>query len=97
MAHDEQVIAKVWEETARVVSDRDPNVWRKDECGAWINRGHYENEHSEFGWRIQQITPDRDDPEALRALHCRNGMDVAAGQPHCRVRAAPEGLANVDA
>ena len=47
--YDAEVIRRVWS-LAQVVPGNDPEVWRKDEFGAWIHRREYRNRHSEFGW-----------------------------------------------
>lgn len=52
----EDIIQKVWEK-AKIIANKDPNIWRQDQCGAWIYRGHYGNTDSEHGWVIDHITP----------------------------------------
>ena len=50
---------KVWEK-GTIVPDNDPAVWRKDHCGAWINRYLYGSRNSEYGWEIDHITLESD-------------------------------------
>lgn len=40
----------------------DPNVWRKDQCGAWMYRSNYgapsaNESHTSFKWQIDHIKP----------------------------------------
>lgn len=74
----------------------DPVLWRKDECGAWIFRGHYENHDSEYGWVIDHIKPLKeggiDHTSNLRPLHWQNKIRKADGTTECHVTA--EGVHN---
>ena len=54
-------IDAVWEK-AQEVEGYDSDVYRKDQCGAWIKKDQYgpagENEsHLSFTWQIDHITP----------------------------------------
>ena len=49
--YDREVVERVWQ-FAQVIPGNDPEVWRKDEFGAWIHRRDYRHRHSEFGWEI---------------------------------------------
>jgi 5-methylcytosine-specific restriction endonuclease McrA len=51
----ESMIEAVWRK-ARVVAGNDPDVFRKDACGAWIRRQSY-GETTEYGWEIDHIMP----------------------------------------
>ncbi len=53
----EQMIQAVWNK-AVVVSGADPNILRKDVCGAWIRRSEY-GKTTEYGsgWEIDHIQP----------------------------------------
>lgn len=46
----------IWEK-ATIVSNNDPDVWRKDQCGAWIGRNFYGNRQNEYGWECDHIKP----------------------------------------
>ena len=48
-----ELIQKIREQKSRAVSDQNPNLWRKDESGAWVRREHYGRRDSEFGWEIE--------------------------------------------
>ena len=94
MAFSKEVEQKVWEK-GRVDSNQDPNVWRKDECGAWIRRGHYGNRNSEFGWEIDHITAGGPDKLSnLRVLHWQNYLAGGVGRVICKVTADPGGIRN---
>ncbi len=56
MAFTEEQIQKAWEK-ATVVVGYDSNVYRKDECGAWIARKQYGKRNLSFGWEIDHIKP----------------------------------------
>jgi hypothetical protein len=90
----QQLVQQVWD-NARAVLGNDPNTWRKDECGAWMKRNHYQNHDSEFGWKIENVSPGGpDEPSNLRAIHWQNEFDRASGHAHCRITADPDGIAN---
>lgn len=92
MKINDDMVQGAWEK-ARAIPDKDPTEWRKDECGAWINRSHYGNTASEFGWKIENVTPGNDpELENFRPLQHENAFDVATGQSHCRVTADREDL-----
>lgn len=97
MAFSKDVVQQVWEK-AWAVSTHDPNIWRKDECGAWIRREHYADRDSEFGWEINHVPPgDPDDVSTLRALHWRNNVHTGVARLRCKVKADAEGMRNREA
>lgn len=49
-------IRRIWEK-AFPDPENDPDVYRKDECGAWIARSEYGNRLSNYGWEIDYIIP----------------------------------------
>ena len=58
----EEEIQKIWEK-ATPVQGVDSNKWRKDQCGAWIQRDKHDaispNEpHTSFKWQVDHIKPD---------------------------------------
>ncbi len=92
MKYGEQIIQQVWEK-ARASGEIDSNVWREDECGAWIRREDYGRTDSEFGWRIVNVAPGAPDtPENLRAFHLLNVYDLANGQARCHVAGDRTGM-----
>jgi len=77
MGYSENLIQQVWEK-GRATTDISMDLWREDECGAWISRTDYGKADSEFGWRIVNVTPGGPDSvENLRPFHFRNGYDMA--------------------
>ena len=87
MALSKQIVQKVWEK-GRVDPGQDPDVWRKDECGAWVKRSHYGNRNSEFGWEIDYITAGgSEDLTNLRVLQWQNYLAGGVGKAICKVTA----------
>lgn len=72
---DESTIEKVWRK-GHVVVGRDENVWRKDDCGAWIHRREHGNRNNVYGWEIdhKELVRDggTDDLDNLRPLQWKN-------------------------
>lgn len=96
MGYSEQLIQQVWEK-ARASSDCDAELWREDECGAWINRRHYGDTNSGFGWKIVNVTPGKPDTlDNLRPFHHRNAYDLANQRAKCHVTADRTGLATFE-
>ena len=82
---EEDAIQRVWNKGRAIVS-YDPNVWRKDDCGAWINRNHYGNRDSKYGWEIDHIKPNEDDTLSnLRPLQWENNLAKSDGKSVCVV------------
>lgn len=93
MQIDDELVQLAWEK-GRATQDFDPSEWRKDECGAWLQRQQYDNSESDFGWKLLSVAAGRQaDAASLRPFHWRNGFDVEQGRPVCRVRADREDLA----
>lgn len=83
MDYSEQIIQHIWER-GRSMPDQDSTVWRKDQCGAWMMRDAYEQEHSDYGWKIRSILPgDSGALEHLRPFHYENALIRASGTPQC--------------
>jgi hypothetical protein len=87
VAFSKDVVDRVWQH-ARVMTDLDPQTWRKDECGAWIRREHYGREDSDFGWKIVNVAAGAPDTvENLRPLQHANGYDRAERRACCKLTA----------
>ena len=85
MTWTDEDIQKVWGK-GQVVSGNDPNIWRKDECGAWIGRRSYGSRNSQYGWEIDHISPSGSDKlENLRPLQWENNVDKSDGRLKCNV------------
>jgi len=93
MSFSDEKIQKVWEK-GKIVS-KHPDVWRKDECDAWIKRTEYGNRDSKYGWEIDHIDPDGgDELPNLRPLQWENNVATSdKGQLTCVVTS--EGTKNV--
>jgi len=86
------LIQQVWEK-ARGMTEPSPELWRRDECGAWIRHEHYGNERSGFGWKILNVSAGGPDVlDNLRAFHHANGYDPANGRARCSVTADRTGV-----
>jgi len=96
MSFSEETIKKFWEK-GHVVPGNDPNVYRKDDCKAWIRRGHYGNRKSQYGWEIDHIKPESegggDELSNLRPLQWQNNARKQSGRLGCAVTA--EGQNNI--
>lgn len=92
MGFSDQVIQQIWEK-ARAMADRDSSKWRHDQCGAWIKRDAYEQEHSDYGWAIRNMTLGESKKlEDMHPFHCQNAYDLASGKPQCNVIADRTGI-----
>lgn len=92
MPFSDVIIQQVWEK-GRATFDQDGTMWRKDECGAWMNRAQYGNEHSEYGWKIENVSVGGPDIiENLRPFHRHNTFDTANQQAKCHITADRTGL-----
>ncbi|NIO43354.1 MAG: hypothetical protein GTO41_26305 [Burkholderiales bacterium] len=87
------IVQAVWEK-ARVMPEWDPGQWRRDQCGAWLHRKQYNNEQSEYGWKILKVVAGGGtEVGRLQAFHYGNSYDIANGRAQCRVTADRTGLA----
>jgi hypothetical protein len=83
-AFPEDAIQAVWER-GRALPDQDPLRWRQDQCGAWIQRDHYANTASEFGWKIERVAlGDAANLTNFQPFHVANSYAIATGEAHCR-------------
>lgn len=93
MSYSEEIVQIVWEK-AKVIDANDSKMWRKDECGAWIQRMMYGDRNSQYGWEIDHIDPHGpDDNTNLCALQWHNSIGKSDGRLICRVRSC--GIDNV--
>ncbi len=83
-SYEPMLVNQVWC-LAQAVPGNDPDVWRKDEFGAWIHRQDYRRRHSEFGWEIADYGYRRQSGgvASLRPMQWQNHVDflVAARNP----------------
>src|SRR5579872_1127036 len=82
------VIWKVWAK-GEIFAGNDPVFWRRDVCGAWIFRSHYDRKDSEYGWVIDRIKPiaegDVDTISNLRPVQWENTIRRVDGTIECRI------------
>lgn len=92
--YDREVVDRAWAR-AEIITGNDAELWRKDECGAWMYRLDYGRRDSSFGWEILDPSLGRGDGgiAALRPLQWQNYLDALAAETQSRVTA--DGLRNV--
>lgn len=92
--YDREIVDTVWL-LAEAVDGNDSALWRKDECGAWINRLEYGKRHSSFGWEICDLSLGHRPGTLgdLRPMQWENYIDRIAAITQSRVTA--DGLRNV--
>ena len=92
MPTDADLVQAVWEK-GRGTVDWDTTEWRQDQCGAWLHRHEYNNDKSEYGWKIEKTTAGSSESvENLHPFHCKNAYDITNGKPHCHVAADRAGI-----
>lgn len=87
MTFTDETILKVWKK-AEIDEYNIPNNFRKDKCGAWIERTQYGNHDSAYGWEIDHIIQQSDDADNLsnlRPLHWKNSTRSVDGNLVCHV------------
>ena len=90
---DDTTLQQVWNK-GQIVSNNDPNEWRKDECGAWIHRTDHGNRNSQYGWEVDHINPSGNDSLSnLRPLQWENNANKSAGRLTCPITSS--GVNNV--
>lgn len=87
MVWDFTTIGEVWRK-GRIVGGIDPDLWRLDECGAWMDRSLYGHPTSRYGWEIDQIDASADTSLGnLRPLQLGNHASKSEGRLKCAVTA----------
>lgn len=86
--YDRTVIDLVWA-AGDQVEGNDPELWRKDTCGAWMHRQEYGRRKSEFGWEICDPGAGSD---SLRPMQWQNYLDQVAALTRSHITA--DGLRN---
>ena len=70
----DEVVQKVWSK-GKTVEGYDKNQYRKDCCGAWMQRDLY-GTTNQYGWEIDHVYPSSkggtDDLVNLRPMHWEN-------------------------
>ena len=90
-------IEKAWEK-ARVVDGFDPNIFRQDACGAWIQKEMFSQSGSMFGWGVDLIFPlsmgGSPIEDNIRALNYRNLVRKGNDYPSYKAVYTADGLEN---
>ncbi|KKQ77219.1 MAG: hypothetical protein UT00_C0017G0006 [Parcubacteria group bacterium GW2011_GWA1_38_7] len=88
----EDTIQRVWEK-GLVVPGYDSSQYRKDACGAWIQRNMYgdRSRQDNYGWEIDHIKPESDggtdDLSNLRPLQWYNNATKSDDRLTCPIKA----------
>ena len=86
--HQQKLVA--WNK-AKIIGSNNPNIWRQDECGAWIKWDAYGDRSSQYGWEVDHITSQdhggTDVDSNLRALQWQNNVSKGSGRLKCAVTA----------
>ena len=94
----EKTIEQVWE-LARTVEGFNPDMVRKDACGAWIMKNQYGNRDSIYGWEIDHVYPlsmgGTDDIINLRAMQWDNNLSKGDDYPVYKSKVQSEGNKNI--
>lgn len=81
-------IYSIWEK-ADIVFGISPDIYRKDECGAWIAFDEFGNNGSSLGWKVDYISPNlnegKDEVSNFRPLHWQNKRSQENGELVCVV------------
>jgi hypothetical protein len=85
MSFSENTIQAVWEK-GNVVPGNNSDVWRKDQCSAWLHRDSHGNRKSQYGWEINHIDPNgSDNLSNLRPLQWENNAEKSDGKLACPI------------
>ncbi len=97
MDFDKETKLAVWQK-AQIVSGYAPELWRKDQCGAWIGWNYYGNRSSQYGWEIDHIIPvskgGTDVLSNLRPLQWENNAARQDDRLCCKITS--DGTKNVE-
>jgi hypothetical protein len=81
---DAATVEAVWQK-GQVVAGQDPGTYRKDACGAWMQRSAYGSTDSKYGWEVDHIKPvaldGPDDLDNLQPLQWENNRHKSDDWP----------------
>lgn len=84
---------------ARKVEGIDPDMFRKDACGAWIKWAEFENNENPFGWVIEHIFPitkgGKTEEINIRAIQIQNNLSKSDDYPSYTATITAEGMKNI--
>lgn len=94
----EEKIQKVWEK-GQIVENFDSSKYRKDCCGAWMQRDKYGTEEL-YGWEIDHVYPvskgGTDDLINLRPMQWENNRSKADDYPSYKAVKTSNDNKNID-
>ena len=88
----EEDTQKIWEKGTKI-SGTDPKKYRKDTCGAWIQRDKHGDREHIFGWEKHHPNGTTDQKKRI-PLQWKNNLETGDGPLKCPVKA--DGLKNVE-
>ena len=103
----DDIINEVWDK-GTIVDGYDSNTYRKDACGAWMQRDKYGDRESSLGWEIDHIYPESrllkenvdkrqiDDISNLRPLNWQNNASKGDDYPAYTAKCRAEGDSNIE-
>ena len=105
MEYSKELKDKIWEKGVPV-DGYDPQIARKDACGAWIIRDLYGDKETMFGWEIDHIFPESkliefgkldkaSDIINLRPLNVANNASKSDSYPEYKATLTSDGEKNV--
>ena len=80
-------IWSIWSK-GEIFAGNDPVFWRRDICGAWMFRSHYNRKDSEYGWVIDRINLEDTNMDPVsnhRPVQWRNTIRKPDGTIKCQV------------
>jgi len=88
----------VWAK-GQTVAENDPDKFRKDQCGAWMDWDKYGNRDSKLGWEVDHMTPmadgGSDSLSNLRPLQWENNASKSDERLVCVVKASGNQNVNI--
>lgn len=96
---DEELIARVWAK-GRKLDGMNPDLFRKDPCGAIIARTQYGSRTAAFGWEVDHVYPvskgGDDNIANLRPMHWRNNASKGDDYPVYYREVTLDGSKNIE-
>ena len=90
----------IWEK-GRAVDNYNPQMFRKDACGAWIMWDKFGDQDSIYGWEIDHILPQSlggsDIPDNMRPLQHQNNASKGNDYPSYTAVITSDGNKNIEA
>ena len=96
---DEEIINAVWNK-GRVINGMNPNLFRKDPCGAIIAYNQYGQKFAAFGWEIDHVyhrgKGGEDNICNLGPMHWRNNVSKGDDYPLYNREVTSDGTNNIE-